>query len=96
MGEGGRIIIHSLTRVGTGISLYRPCDGPLTSTDHWVSYCSCSSAPTPGVKRLHPRAPRDLDYTCPSLLSLLSQARSRAPCQPYLPSLRGYPCATAH
>ena len=48
---GGRIIIHSLTRVGTGISLYRPGDGPLTSTDHWVSICSCSSAPSPGLKR---------------------------------------------
>ena len=82
--RGGRIIIHSLTRVGTGISLYRPCDGPLTSTDHWVSYCSCPSAPIPGVKRLHPRAPWDLYYPCLSLLSHLSQARPLAPCRPLL------------
>ena len=94
--QGGRIIIHSHTRVGTGISLYRPCDGPLTSTDHWVSYCSCPSAPIPGVKRLHPRAPWDLYYPCLSLLSHLSQARPLAPCRPLLPSLRGYPCAIAH
>ena len=40
------MIIHSHTRVGTGISLYRPGDGPLSSTDHWVSICSCSSAPS--------------------------------------------------
>ena len=54
---GGRIIIHLLTRVGTGISLYRPGDGPLTSTDHWVSNCSCSSAPSPGLKRPAYRVP---------------------------------------
>ena len=57
MARGGRIIIHSLTRVGTGISLYRPGDGPLTSTDHWVSNCSCSSAPSPGLKRPAYRVP---------------------------------------
>ena len=38
--RGGRIIIYSHTRVGTGISLYRLSDGPLFSTDNWIALCS--------------------------------------------------------
>ena len=72
---GGQIIIHAHTRVGTGISLYRPGDGPLSSTDHWVSLCSCSSAPS-----LHPcQGLSGLRTTCP-LRRISALSLSLPPC----------------
>ena len=53
--------IHSLTRVGMGISLYRPSDGPLSSTDYWFALCSsCISSslqPCQGLSDLHTACP---------------------------------------
>ena len=73
--SGGRINIHSHTRVGTGISLYRPGDGPLSSTDNWDNWDSLRWGGGGGGKdrRRHPRGAnssvfRSTQCSTPSIL----------------------------